>query len=176
MQERDLREIRARAAVLIRRLSPRHRVGVDPALGAEVVCGVAPELGAAVDGLRTNADDGSAGDLLPGDGGVADGLAAGHGHGGVQAQDLVHDAVEIGHAFELLPGDGGVGGGDRSADLGPERLLDVRVQGEVVAGPGEGVGGCFMLGGVSLEELRGGREYARRPREMSAFGRRARCR
>lgn len=74
-------------------------VRVNPALGAVLVTCLAPEVRAAVDGVGAEYDARAARDALPGDGGVADGLADGGGHGGVQAEDLLADTVEERHGF-----------------------------------------------------------------------------
>ena len=82
VQESNLREVRRRPAVPVARLVTL-LIRVDPALGAVLVARLAPELWAAVDGVGAEHDARAARDAHPGDGGVADGLADGGGHGRV---------------------------------------------------------------------------------------------
>lgn len=93
MQEGNLRKVGRCAPGLIGGLLAGGRIRIDPPLREELVACVAPELGAAVDGVRADEQTGTTGDWLAGDGGVADGLAEGHGDGGIQAQDFLADAV-----------------------------------------------------------------------------------
>lgn len=77
------------------------RLRVDPALRAELAGLGAPDLGGPVH-LPHGEDEGDAlGDeLLAADVGVAHGLAHGDGDSRVEAQRLVHDAVEVGEGLE----------------------------------------------------------------------------
>lgn len=74
--------------------------GCDPALGAELAGLVAPNLGRPVHLPHGQDERDALGDGLPADVGVADGLAHGDGDRGVEAQRLIHDAVEVGQGLE----------------------------------------------------------------------------
>ena len=141
MQEGNLRKVGRRAARVISRA-----VGVDPPLGEESVSVGAPELGAAVDSVGTEYDARALGDVLAGDGGVADGFADRDGDSGVQTEDLLADSVEEREGFQVRGGDRVVTGRDTLADLRAQTLLHLRVEGQQVAGPGEGTGGCLVTG------------------------------
>jgi hypothetical protein len=144
VQEGNLREVRRRPAVPIARLVAL-LVCVDPALRDVLVARVAPEVRAAIDGVRADHDARAAGHARPGHGGVADGFANGHGHGRVQPEDLLANAVEEGHGFQVVPGDGVVGGGDSCADFLPQAGLHVGVLAELVAAPCQCAGGGLVL-------------------------------
>lgn len=106
MQERDLREIRRRPAVIVRHGVPV-LIRVDPALRHELLAVLAPEDGRAVDCVRADDEPRALGDGFPGDGCVADGFAYCDGHGWVQAEHFLADAVEEGEGFEIGVCDGG---------------------------------------------------------------------
>lgn len=72
----------------------------DPALRAELAGLVAPDLGRPVHLPHGQDERDALGDGLPADVGVADGLAHGDGDRRVEAQRLVHDAVEVGQGLE----------------------------------------------------------------------------
>lgn len=117
VQEGDLREVRARASVLVGSLLARDGVRIDPALWQEVVAGFAPEIRAAVDGVRAKHQTGPGGNGLASYCRVADGLANGHGHGGIQPQHFLADAVQERERLQVVPGDGRVSRGNTLADL-----------------------------------------------------------
>lgn len=94
MQESNLREIRPRPAVLIRRLLPAHRVRIDPSFRQEILTRGTPELGTAVDGIRAEHESRALGNGLVGDDGVADGFADCHGDGWVETEDFLTDAIQ----------------------------------------------------------------------------------
>ena len=145
MQEGNLGKVRARAAVLVRRLLARRGIRINPSLRQELVATVAPELRAAVDCVRAEEQSSAGGHRLPGHRGVPDGFPDGHRHGGIETQDLLADAVEERQGFEIVPGDGGVTGGNAFADFGAQSSLILGIEREEVAAPGEGAGGCLML-------------------------------
>jgi hypothetical protein len=78
-------------------------------------------------------------------GGIADGFADCDGDGGIKTKDFLADTVEKRHGFEIAPGDRVVTRRDMLPNLRPQTLLDVGVEGEKVAGPGECAGGRLML-------------------------------
>lgn len=85
MQERNLRKIRRRTTMFIRRLFSRLLICINPPLGEELVRCLAPELGVAVNGLRAEGDGSALGDFLSRNSGFANGFAACHGYCWVQA-------------------------------------------------------------------------------------------
>jgi hypothetical protein len=144
VQEGDLGVVGRGAAVAVAGLAAGI-VGVDPAVRQVLVTGGAPELRAAVDGVRDEQDARAMRYGVAGDDGVADGFADRGRHGGVQAEDLLADAVQEGHGFEVAPGDGVVGRGDALADFLTQAGLDVGVLAELVAAPRQGAGSGFVL-------------------------------
>lgn len=85
MQERNLRKVRRCTTMFIWRQFSRLLVYINPPLGKELVRCLAPELWAAVNGLRAESDGSALGDFLSCNSGVANGFAACHGDCWVQA-------------------------------------------------------------------------------------------
>lgn len=92
MQERNLSKVRRRPPIIIRDLIPI-LIRINPALWNKRITVLAPEDRSPVDGVRTQDEAGSAGNVFTGDGCVADGFADCGGDGGVQAEDFLADAV-----------------------------------------------------------------------------------
>lgn len=149
MQESDLGEIRRRPTGMVNDLLPI-LIRVDPPVRTELLAVGAPELGTAVDGIWTDQEVRSLGHGLPGDSRIADRFPEGCRDGWIQTEDFLADAVEERESLQVGPGDWVVAGGDVLSDFCAEAFLDVWVLGEQVAGPGEGTGGGFVLGGFQL--------------------------
>ena len=96
MQERDLSIVGRCPAVVIGRGIPI-LICVNPSLWDKVIATGTPEFGAAVDGIWTEDDAGSFGDMFAGYYGVIDGFTDGGGYCGIQAKNLLADAIEERH-------------------------------------------------------------------------------
>ena len=153
MEEGDLGKVGRCPAVVVGHSIPV-LVGVDPALRHKLVAIVAPEDGAAIDSVRAENDARSLGNMFPGDDGVTKGLANGDGDRREETKHLLADAIQQRERFQIGMGDGAVARGDLLADLRSQALLDLRVQSQKIAGPGEGTGGCFVLSVVFGQHLR----------------------
>ena len=106
MQEGNLSVVGARTSRLVGGLLARGGIRVDPAFGQELVAILAPEIRAAVDGVRAQHQTGAGWHGLAGYCRVADGLADGHGHGGIQTQDFLAHPVQERKSLQVCPGDG----------------------------------------------------------------------
>lgn len=94
MQERNLREIRPRPTMLIRRLLPTLRIRINPSLRQEIVPRGSPELRTPVYSIGTEDESRALWDGFVCDDGVADGFADCDGDGWVEAEDLLAGAIQ----------------------------------------------------------------------------------
>ena len=120
-------------------------VSVDPPLGPKLFPVIAPELWAAVNGVWAQKDPGPLGNVFPSYHAVPNSFTYSHGDSRIQTKDFLTHPVEERKSLEVAPGDRMVAGWDALTDLGTKALLDIRIKGEKIAGPGEGTRGGFVL-------------------------------